>query len=379
MDTKLTLQDVERLLRDPSTASREETAGKVAAAYTSRTLSQSEQELAQDIFKVLVKDAQERVRLALSENLKESGDLDPDVARVLANDVEDSVALPIVQFSEALDENDLLEIVREHDESRQVAVAARADVTESISEAIVDSGSEEAVATLVGNESADIGDSTLERVSDEYGESERVQEPLVKRSELPMRVAEKLVAKVSDRLKQHLVTHHELSEGTATDLVMQSRERATMRLLAEGGEQNDMVALARQLKANGRLTPSMLLRSLCLGDMSFFEAAMGVLAGIPVSNSHILIHDQGELGLQRLYNRTNLPEKLYPAFRSACRIAREASMERSDADPEVRMRQMLERVLTVDEQLVDEFGITNVDYLLTKFNEIAQENHSATT
>lgn len=373
MAEKLSFDDVERLMKDPSPSSRSETARSVAASFQSQDLDPNERAIAEDIFRVLIQDAQERVRQALSENLKSAPGLSPGVARALAKDVSDHVALPIVQFSEALSENDLIEIVREQSEARQVAVAGREDVTEDVSDAIVDTGNEDAVATLVGNESAHIRETTLERVSEEYGENERVQEPLVMRRELPMRVAEKLVAKVSDRLREHLVTHHDLSEGTATDLVLQSRERATMRLLVEGGPERDMVAMAQQLRDSGRLTPSLLLRSLCLGDKSFFEAAMAVLAGIPVSNAHILIHDQGQLGLRRLYDRTRLPKSLYPAFKSACDIAAEAEHTRTDADPETQMRQMLERVLTMHEDIVEEFGVTNVDYLLNKFNQIARE------
>jgi uncharacterized protein (DUF2336 family) len=371
---KLSLEDVERLINDPSPESRTATADKVAQAYVEETLSDSERAIARDIFSVLVKDAEERVREALAENLKAATDLSPELARTLASDVSDNVALPMVGLSEALSEDDLVSIVREHPDSRRVAVASREDVTERVSDAIVDTGDEAAVATLVGNNHAQIADRTLERVADEYGHIEKVQEPLVMRQNLPVRVAEKLVAKVSDRLKHHLVTNHDLSEGTATELLVQSRERATMRLLAEGGTQQDMLAMAQQLKDNGRLTPSMLLRSLCLGDMSFFEAAMAVLAGIPVSNAHILIHDEGQLGLRRLYNKTNMPRSLYPAFKSACDLAREAELERSDADPEARMRQMLERVLTMHEDIVDELGITNVDFLLNKFNRLYREN-----
>jgi uncharacterized protein (DUF2336 family) len=373
MAEKLSFDDVERLMKDPSPASRSETARSVAASFQSQDLDANERAIAEDIFRVLMQDAQERVRQALSENLKAAPGLSPGVARTLARDVSDHVALPIVQFSEALSEGDLIDIVRQQSEARQIAVAGREDVTKNISDAIVDTGNEDAVATLVGNESADIRDTTLERVSEEYGESERVQEPLVMRRQLPMRVAEKLVAKVSDRLREHLVTHHELSESTATDLVLQSRERATMRLLAEGGQERDMVAMAQHLRDSGRLTPSLLLRSLCLGDLSFFEAAMAVLAGIPVSNAHILIHDQGQLGLRRLYDRTRLPKSLYPAFKSACDIATESEYIRTDADPETQMRQMLERVLTMHEDIVEELGVTNVDYLLNKFNQIAQE------
>ena len=372
MAQKLTFEDVEHLMNDPSPVSRSATASKVAETFTGEELDPNERAIAEDILRVLVRDADARVREALSENLKTAPNLSADVARTLAQDVNDQVALPIVQFSEALSEADLIAILREHEGQRQVAVAGRSDVTEEVSEAIVDTGNADAVAALVGNADASIRDSTLERVSDEYGGRERVQEPLVKRNHLPVRVAEKLVAKVSDRLRDHLVAHHALSESSATELVLQSRERATMRLLAEGQER-DMVAMAQQLRDNGRLTPSLLLRSLCLGDMSFFEAAMAVLADIPVSNAHVLIHDQGQLGLQRLYDRTRMPASLYPAFKSACDLACEAEKERTDADPETRMRQMLERVLTMHEDIAAQFGMTNVDYLLNKFNQMARE------
>ena len=58
-----------------------------------------ERVLAEDIFRIMVKDAEVRVRQALADNLKENLDLPRDVARALANDV-DSVSLPIIQFSE---------------------------------------------------------------------------------------------------------------------------------------------------------------------------------------------------------------------------------------------------------------------------------------
>tara|TARA_Y100001934_G_scaffold188709_1_gene222582 strand:+ start:262 stop:480 length:219 start_codon:yes stop_codon:yes gene_type:complete len=64
----------------------------------------------------------------------------------------------------------------------------------------VDHGDETAVATLVGNEGAEVADSTMHKVVDRFGDSAKVQTPLVMRSSLPIAVSERLVAKVSDKL-----------------------------------------------------------------------------------------------------------------------------------------------------------------------------------
>ena len=46
-----------------------------------------------------------------------------------------------------------------------------------------------------------------------------------------------------------------------------------------------------QLRAKGRLTPALILRALCMGEIRFFEAAAAELAGIPFENAQVLARD----------------------------------------------------------------------------------------
>lgn len=378
MVSNLNDQDVKRLLSDPSAENRAVTAEKLSGDFESGALSDKERKLAEDIFRLMAQDAEERVREALARNLKDAPNLPPDVAKTLAADVSDTVALPVLQFSPALDDGDLVEILKTAGGARTEAIAERPNVSQAVSEAIIDTGNEAAVAKLVGNEGADISEEALTRVADSFADSELVQNPLVHREQLPVTVAERLVAKVSDSLKEYLVTHHELPAEVATDLVLQSRERATIGLLSREAEDADVEQLVRQLWDHGRLTPSIILRALCVGDISFFEAALAVLAGVPLVNARVLIHDEGSLGLQSIYEKAGLPPALFPAIRSAMDLVMDAESERSDADPDYHMRLMLERVLTQIEDLVDEYGIENVDYLLGKLNKLgdAGANHA---
>jgi uncharacterized protein (DUF2336 family) len=87
MAERLSSSDIERMIENPSTQGREETAAKVAIGYKDGGLSQSERKIAEDIFRVMMKDAEERVRAALATQLQHASELSPDVASALAHDV----------------------------------------------------------------------------------------------------------------------------------------------------------------------------------------------------------------------------------------------------------------------------------------------------
>ena len=366
MTDELSVSDVARLIDDPSAANRGNAAGKVASRYEDGALSDTERQIAEDIFRVMVKDAKERVRTALVTHLKHAPELSSDVAVVLAKDASDAVAVPMLEFSEALSGEDLIDIVRTQGSQHQTAVASRPTVSPAVSDVIVDHGDETAVATLVGNEGAEVADSTMHKVVDRFGDSEKVQTPLVMRSSLPIAVSERLVAKVSDKLIDRLVTHHELPGGLADDLVLQIRERATLGLLSADSNDSDVEMLVEALVRNRRSTPSILLRAICVGDWGYFEAALAKMAGISVLNARRLIHDKGALGFKSLYERCQLPASLHHAYRIALDVLRETERERIDGDPNASTRRMLERVLTQFEDLVDDESLADVDFLLNR-------------
>ena len=88
MRQMLTQTDVRRLLEEPSAANRADAALKVASAYSAEELSDDERDIAEDIIRVMTRDAEVRVRAALAENLKEYSGLSHDIAKKLASDVD---------------------------------------------------------------------------------------------------------------------------------------------------------------------------------------------------------------------------------------------------------------------------------------------------
>jgi uncharacterized protein (DUF2336 family) len=365
MTSRLSQADVARLMTDPTTEARVDTAAKVAAEFGEQQLSDKEREIAKEIFRVMVKDAEVRVREALSVHLKSSPDLPHDVAVTLAKDV-DSVALPMLKFSEVLTDDDLIEIVRGPSAAKQVAVAQRPSVSSQVAGALIDTHNESAVMGLVANEGADLDEEALGRVMTEYEGNEEISDVLVRRPGLPPAFSEQLVSALSRKLESYLVDKHDLPADAAATLILQVRERATVSLLSEGSSDDDLERMVEQLHANGRLTSSLVLRALCMGDMSFFETAMARLA-----NARILIHDKGTLGLESIYLRAGMPERLFAAVRAGVEVANETDYDGGENDRQRYVERMLERMLTQWEDPSQRIGEDDIEYLMNKLQQLA--------
>ncbi len=364
MEEKLKEEDVARLLANPNGDTRAEIAGKIAAQHP--RLGDKERRLAEDIFRVMVRDAEIRVRQALSRQLKENPLVPHDVAMTLARDVED-VALPMLQYSEVLSDEDLIEIVKSQSTDKRQAVARRSKVSATVADALVDTHDTDVVATLVANEGAELTLATLERVVEEFAASDAVGMPLSERRNLPVTVAERLMARVSENIRNHLMARTDLSPELATAMLIQARELAVLGLT---DSETDVVKLVDHLSQNHRLTPSIVLRAVCMGDMTFFEVALAKLASIKPENARTLIHDAGKRGFEALFDKAGLPRQLFQAMRAAIDVSSAMEYDGGPNDRERFSRRMIERILTQYGDLGVTFANDDLEYLLAKMNQL---------
>ncbi len=365
----LSERDVARLLADPSAENRSRTAERVARKFEAGGLSDGERRIAAEIFRLMMKDAEVLVREALSRHLKQCPTLPHDVALTLARDV-DSVALPMLECSEVLTDEDLEVIVRSADVARQLAVAGRASVSQGLADALADSHDERVVSRLVGNKGAEIAEGTLGRLVDEFGDRESVQFRMAMRANLPITVAERLVARASESMRQQLASRGGTAAGMAAEIMLQARERAVLGLLGDDVDLEDVGTLVRHLDDNHRLTPSIVLRALCTGDLAFFEVAMARLAKVPLENARTLIHDAGPLGLRAIFDRTGLPAALFTALRAGVSVADEAALDGEPHDRERRSRKIIERILTQYGDLGVQMEADDLEYLLARMGQL---------
>lgn len=361
----LSAQDVQSLLANPAPEQRARVVGQLAIDIDSGRLSVSEWQLALDIMRAMAADAEVMVRRAVAASMKSSENLPHEIALRLARD-DISVALPVLENSLVLSDDDLISILADGNGAKQVAIARRPLVSETLASAIVDTGNAAAVTTLVSNDGAALTEPLLKKTLDRYGQFETVKAAMVHRDQLPVTITERLVSLVSEKLKLTLAARHRLPADVATDIILDARERATVSLLSQGSSQEDTHALIQQLHASGRLTPSLVLRALCSGDMRFVEDAMAEIAGTSADKASLLIHDAGRLGLKALYMKCRFPEALYPAFRVAVDVIHETDFDGGEHDRERFARRVIERVLT-QYQTID---VADLDYLLGKLKKL---------
>jgi uncharacterized protein (DUF2336 family) len=367
----VTQADVAKRFADSSAQVRVETAEKICAEFVQGGLSDSERAEAERIFHIMAQDVEVRVREALAKNLKECPEIPHDVAVRLAHDV-DSVSEAILQFSEALTDRDLVEIVGDCQEAKLLAIAKRKQVSEPVSAALVDSGTEEVVTTLVANEGAQIAEPIFDKVLNDFGDMEPMQDAIAHRPKLPVMVAEHLMARFSDSLREELIEHRQLPAELIVELVLKTREQATVTLSTESDEAG-LSDLVRQLREAGRLAPSLILRALCMGELRFFEAAIAELTDLGLVDVRTLIHDAGGQGLRSIYEKAGLPPEYFPVVSAAIDVYRETYYDGGKNDRKRFTRRTIERILTQHEMLDVEIESDDLDYLLKKMNSLPRK------
>jgi uncharacterized protein (DUF2336 family) len=366
MPTILSLQDVDRLLIEPSPHVRAELADKVAASLSEIGLTPGEITLAQDIVRILARDVEATVRASVSRRLRRSPHLPHDVAQKLADDI-DVVALPLLAESFVLTDEDLANLVKRGSSVKHEAIARRPDLTETISDVLITFAEEPAVSILMGNATAKIAERSLDRAITRFADSDRVKQAMVMRQRLPITVAERLVTLVSQELQQHLVQIHALPPGIATDIVLRSREQAIIRL-SMGSSEDELGHMVAQMHRSGRLTPTLMLRALCTGDIAFFEAAMAVKGDVPVANAQILIHEASRRGLVALYRKAAMPEDLFAAISAGVEVIDETGFDGNARDLERFRARVISRVLTLSEAI----DAADAEYLVGKLGDALQ-------
>jgi uncharacterized protein (DUF2336 family) len=363
--------DIRTLVKGVSDEERAAVAHRLCRHIGQSDLADEDREKAEEILRVMATDAAELVRRALAVTLRASPLLPRDVALKLARDV-DSIALPILSFSPVFTDQDLSEIIRIGGPIRQVAIASRPFVSERVTTTLVEHGVEKAVETACANDNAHFAERTLQTVIERFAKSEAVLQAVAYRQALPLSVTEKLISMVSEQVREHLINHQALTPETALQIALGTRERATVDLVDQAGRAPDIKGFVQHLNQAGRLSPSLLLRGLAHGHMTFFEWAVAELAGVPHHRTWLMIHDAGPLGLRAIYERAGLPARLFPAFRAAVDTFHSMEFDGGARDLERFQERMLQRFLTQPQPA----GREDVDYLLDKMDQVSREARS---
>lgn len=321
---QLSRSDVERLARATSAKARVDVAGKVADSYAKGHLGGKEKDVAVEIFRLLARDAEVRVREQLSKHLHACEDLPHDVALKLAHDIE-QVSIPVLEFSNVLGDTDLISVIQSsHQLAKLSAVARREIVTEYVSDALLSTRQDSVAVTLMENTGAEISEHSLLHTVEAMADRESVIEAMMERGGLPLVCVEKIFMTVSTELKKKLAAQYHMSRHLIEGKLEYAREMTTLGVSGRSDGVN-VEALVKHMHNQRKLTSSIVIRGLCVGDVAFFEHAMAELTDVPLENVRRLMLDAGPNGFKALYRLSPLPPAYYEAVKKLLDLALEAT------------------------------------------------------
>lgn len=245
-----------------------------------------------EVIEILAQDQVTRVRQIIAETLKEVASAPSHVIQRLARDAAEVVACPVLEFSPLLSDQDLLEIIEGGSNSgRLSAISRRQGVGEQVTDAIVATEDEAAIAALLDNDSAQIREEALDGLVAAALEVSAWHEPLVRRPRLPASAARKLAGFVASSLLDLLNARDDLDRDTAR-LVAREVERRIQEEAEEADRKGIETAAddgetaekrAQRIFEAGELDDQVLTRALNGGDRGLVRHGLALRANLPLS------------------------------------------------------------------------------------------------
>ncbi|HET7084803.1 MAG TPA: DUF2336 domain-containing protein [Rhizomicrobium sp.] len=276
-------------------ASREEIYLAVASLYRIQGagLNQRERELMREILRRLTLDVEMAIRVALAQRLAADTTAPHDLILLLVDD-RIEVARPLILNSPLLSETDVLKLVTQGDVRHQEAVAARPHIGVPVTDALARSDNETVLMTLVRNATAKISDLTYKTLVEKSRALPDLQEPLVKRPDLPPQLATSMCEWVSDALKNFIKVHYQMAPQAVESAVASATQ--TVKSPAPGPKDppaDSAQKLIEKLAASGQLKTGFLMRVLSQGQVDLFDLAFSRLLGVDVSHFRSHFYDGG--------------------------------------------------------------------------------------
>ena len=310
------------LARDRSAPARRalvEALTEIPQAVDEKT-SQRERKLMFDILRRLVHEAEMVVRRTISLRLSEMEDAPRDLVRLMAND-KIEIAYPILTKSGVLEDSDLAEVIEHRTFEHQLAVAIRSNISETVSDTLVDTGDTNVIKCLLQNSTSQISRATMEYLVEQSEREDTFREPLVRRQDLGRDLAEKMFLWVSQSLRDVIVDDWDFDVRTVERLITDAGQRGWKDTDTAEERQSKAQELAESLDEQGLLSQESMMRILRNGDVALFIAMFSRITRLDDAFVKRIIFDPGGRALAAACISADIDEE---GFRLIYGFARKA-------------------------------------------------------
>lgn len=284
------------------------------------------------------------VRRTLAEILAQAVNLHADIVFTIISD-EDAIALPFLAATPALNHWHMMAVLRVGDAQRQTVIALRPDIAQEAVALAVRYSSLEACLALFENPVVKFRDTDYHSLYSRFGQDPDLAERLLAMPALPLDIRIMHTKRVSNRMHQLMAERGWVPANDAAELVADAEETAILGILVEASAE-ELARVIPFLVSKAMLTPSIIVRAACLGEMAVVERALAHLAGLPAQRARDLMRGDGLLGFKGLHKKSGLPQSCYGILQAACDVAAEVREEGIVLAAEQFGRRLIEALMT---------------------------------
>ena len=268
------------LAKEPSSDKRRELLRGVTDLFFAGEHSGAELAAFDGVMCELAAEMEEAVRAELAGRLADASTPPVRLVRTLAADTL-AVAEPILQRSPALGEADLIALARHRGQAHLQVISSRPDLTEAISDVIVERGDDVTLGALLENTRAPLSRQASEAAVERAGDNADLHAAVVNRQDLPADLLNEMYFVVEAQLRQKITERNAALDPAALDAALAAgRKSVAGRDGALPSDYAEAEAHIRALTRRGAVTPATLAGFLRAGERTRFLVALSEMSEV---------------------------------------------------------------------------------------------------
>jgi uncharacterized protein (DUF2336 family) len=217
--------------------------------------------------------------------------------------------------SPALSDDDLITLAQTKDQEHLRAISRRDQVSEAVSDVIVDRGDDDTLGTLLRNEQAVLSRAAHEAVIDRAAINPDLHHVVVKRQSVPIDLLNEMYFMVEAKLRDEILAKNAAMDPAQLDAALETgRKRVAFRDGALPPDFDEAEAAIKAQQAAGSIGPSTLAAYLRNGETTKFLVALALQADIDFHTARRILEKRELDALAIVCKAANFDRTLFLTF-----------------------------------------------------------------
>ncbi len=286
------IEEIEASFAKGSVASRSDTLRRITNLFLDGAddFQEPQVQVFDDVLCQLVKKIEREAIVELSNNIAPVARAPAALTRQLSRSDDIAIAGPVLRQSSILTDADLIEIARSKGQQHLVAIAGRRNVSEDVTDVLVDRGESEVLTTVASNFGARFSTGGYDKLVGKAEKDSEVAMAVAIRTDLPPEMFRKLVARAATQVQERLMT---IANPSVREQVRGVLQDISLQILRDAGGGQKISLESHQVAHAGKLDKEKLKFELheyaATGQLAQSATALGMLSGVSAESIKRLI------------------------------------------------------------------------------------------